>query len=210
MPVFATAPMVIQESLLFPYLSGAEFVQRFKEKKGKANPFADIPRSTEQVLHTRAYFGTPADEPTTVTLPAPRGATKVYENDIGEFGTRLLLYQHLERPARRRARRGRLGWRSLRGRARAPGDAASCGRLVWDSSLEAAEFSDASLARRRSRTGAPERSVAGGGATFTDKGRTITDPSAQHRRSRAGDLHRPPRRDGRRTSSIPPAITLGK
>jgi hypothetical protein len=34
MPVFATAPMVIQESLLFPYLSGAEFVRRVKEKKG--------------------------------------------------------------------------------------------------------------------------------------------------------------------------------
>jgi len=28
MPVFATAPMMIQESLLFPYLSGADFVQR--------------------------------------------------------------------------------------------------------------------------------------------------------------------------------------
>ena len=35
----------------FPYLSGAEFVQRVKEKKGKANLFTDIPRSTEQVLH---------------------------------------------------------------------------------------------------------------------------------------------------------------
>ena len=31
MPVFATAPMVIQESLLFPYLSGAEFVRRVEE-----------------------------------------------------------------------------------------------------------------------------------------------------------------------------------
>ena len=35
MPVFATAPMMIQESLLFPYLSGADFVQRFKEQKGQ-------------------------------------------------------------------------------------------------------------------------------------------------------------------------------
>ena len=58
MPVFATAPMVIQESLLFPYLSGADFVQRFKERKGKANPLTNLPRSTEQILHTTAYFGT--------------------------------------------------------------------------------------------------------------------------------------------------------
>ena len=108
MPVFATAPMVIQESLLFPYLSGADFVQRFKEKKGKANPLTNIPRSTEQILHTNAYFGTPPDEPSIVTLPAPRGATKVYENDIGEFGTRLFLYQHLK--DEQTAARAAAGW----------------------------------------------------------------------------------------------------
>jgi len=50
MPVFATAPMVIQESLLFPYLSGADFVQRFKERKGKANPLEHLPVSTEQKI----------------------------------------------------------------------------------------------------------------------------------------------------------------
>src|SRR5215212_245052 len=72
MPVFATAPMIIQESLLFPYLSGAEFVRRVKEKRGNANPFQDIPRSTEQILHPSLFLGTPPDEPTSVVLPAPR------------------------------------------------------------------------------------------------------------------------------------------
>ena len=70
MPVFATAPMVIQESLLFPYLSGAEFVRRVKEKRGSVDLFRDIPRSTEQILHPPLFLGAPPDEPTSVTLPA--------------------------------------------------------------------------------------------------------------------------------------------
>ena len=31
-PIFASAPMVIQETLLFPYLNGADFVRRFKAR----------------------------------------------------------------------------------------------------------------------------------------------------------------------------------
>ena len=74
------------------------FGQPRKAKKGNVNLFTDIPRSTEQVLHANtAFLGTP-DEPTTVTLPAPRGATKVYDNDMGEFGTRLFLYRFLHDP----------------------------------------------------------------------------------------------------------------
>ena len=59
MPVFAQAPMMIQESLLFPYLSGADFVQRFKASKGKVNPFSRVPSSTEQILHSDSYFAAP-------------------------------------------------------------------------------------------------------------------------------------------------------
>jgi len=173
MPVFATAPMVIQESLLFPYLSGADFVQRFKEKKGKANPLANVPRSTEQILHTDAYFGTPPDEPSVVTLPAPRGATRVYENDMGEFGARLFLYQHLKNE--QVAARSAVGW---------DGDRFvvvqnSAGRgivwaSVWDSSLQAATFLDAMIRATTKRTGMAERLEAAGGATIRPKGRTIT------------------------------------
>jgi hypothetical protein len=173
MPVFATAPMVIQESLLFPYLSGADFVQRFKEKRGTANPFANIPRSTEQILHTDAYFGTPPHEPSTVTLPTPRGATKVYENDLGEFGTRLFLYQHLKDETL--AARGAAGWNGDRYVVvQGPGGRGIVWASVWDTPLEAAEFSDAVTRATAKRTGAPERSVGAGGATFAWKGRTIS------------------------------------
>jgi hypothetical protein len=173
MPVFATAPMVIQESLLFPYLSGADFVQRFKERKGNANPLAAPPRSTEQILHTDAYFGPSPDEPSTVTLPAPRGATRVYENDLGEFGTRLFLYQHLKNETL--AARAAVGWDGDRYMVvQGAGGRGIVWALVWDSAVEAAAFSDALTRATAKRTGAAEHSLPGGGATFAAKGRTVS------------------------------------
>jgi hypothetical protein len=173
MPVFATAPMVIQESLLFPYLSGAEFVRRVKEKKGNTNLFTDIPRSTEQVMHPALFLGATPDEPTTVTLPAPRGATKVYENNMGEFGTRLALYRYLNDP--QAAARAAVGWDGDRFMVvDGSGGTGLIWALVWDSPMEAAEFSDLLSRAVRLRTGAPERSIPGGGATFASKGRTFS------------------------------------
>ncbi|MDB4883714.1 MAG: hypothetical protein JWL95_2480 [Gemmatimonadetes bacterium] len=173
MPVFATAPMVIQESLLFPYLSGAEFVHRMKDRKGNVNLFADIPRSTEQILHAASFSDGKVDEPTSVTLPAPRGATKMYENDMGEFGTRLFLYQFLKDPAA--AARAAAGWDGDKFMVvEGPSGKGIVWALVWDSALEAAEFSDALTRATARRTGAAERNVAGGGATFAAKGRTVS------------------------------------
>jgi hypothetical protein len=173
MPVFATAPMVIQESLLFPYLSGAEFVRRLKDKKGNVNPLVDIPLSTEQILHPAAFTDGKPDEPTRVTLPAPRGATQVYDNDMGEFGTRLFLYQFLKDPAA--AQRAAAGWDGDRFMVvEGAGGRGLVWALVWDSPLEAAEFSDALVRATARRTGAPERSVGEGGATLPYKGRTVS------------------------------------
>jgi hypothetical protein len=172
-PIFATAPMVIQESLLFPYLSGAEFVNRVKEKKGNVNLFTDVPRSTEQVMHPARFLSTPPDEPTTVNLPAPRGATKVYENDMGEFGTRLALYRWLKDPAM--SARAAEGWDGDRFMVvEGKGGTGLVWALVWDSAIDAAEFSDALSRVVRLRTAAPERSVPGGGAIFASNGRTIS------------------------------------
>src|SRR3712207_7180185 len=71
MPVFATAPTIIQEVLIFPYLSGAEFVRRFKERRPGESPLNHLPLSTEQVLETPAFFGPRPDVPTRVALPPP-------------------------------------------------------------------------------------------------------------------------------------------
>jgi hypothetical protein len=172
MPVFATAPMMVQESLLFPYLSGADYVQRFKERRGMASPLTDLPRSTEQVLHTPAFFGTTVDEPSVISLPAPRGATKTYENSLGEFGTRLFLYQHLR--DERDAARGGSGWDGDRYVVlQGAGGRGIVWASLWDTALEAAEFSDMVTRATAKRTGAGEASVAGG-ARFSTKGRTTT------------------------------------
>jgi len=172
MPVFATAPMVIQESLLFPYLSGAEFVRRVKEKRGNANPFLDLPRSTEQILHPPLFLGTPPDEPTPVVLPAPRGATNAYENDMGEFGTRLVVYDYLRDP--QIAQRAAAGWDGDRFMVVERGaDRGFVWALVWDSPVDAAEFTDAMVRATMRRTGAAERSV-GKGVSYTANGRTIS------------------------------------
>jgi hypothetical protein len=173
MPVMATAPMVIQESLLFPYLSGADFVQRFKEQRKGTSPLLAIPRSTEQVLHTGAYFASSPDEPSVVALPAPAGATKVYENDLGEFGVRLFLYQHLGDQAT--ASRAAAGWDGDRYMVLDRGGARGIvWASAWDTALEAAEFSDALIRATVRRTGSAERQLAGGGASFASKGRTTT------------------------------------
>ncbi len=172
MPVFATAPMVIQESLLFPYLTGADFVQRYKEKRPNGNLYSDIPRSTEQLLHTNAYFGATPDEPSEIELPAPRGATKVYENDLGEFGMRLFLFEQLK--DEQLAARATVGWDG--DRYVVVQGAAGQGIVwasVWDTSLDAAQFSDALIRATGKRTGMLERREAGGGASFSPKGRNV-------------------------------------
>ncbi len=173
MPVFATAPMVIQESLLFPYLSGADFVQRFKEKNANANPLTSIPRSTEQILHSAAYFSATPDEPSVLTLPPPRGVTKMYENDLGEFGIRLLIYQHVK--DEKLAARAAAGWDGDRYVVvQSNGGRGIVWVSVWDTTLEAAEFSDALIRTTSKRTGMAERSEPGGGASFHPERRTVS------------------------------------
>jgi hypothetical protein len=92
-PVFASAPMVIQEALLFPYVNGADFVRRYKERHPSRVSFDSLPVSTEQIMHDEAYFGPNKDMPITVGLPPLNN--KIYENNLGEFGVRLFLYHHL-------------------------------------------------------------------------------------------------------------------
>ena len=94
MPIFARAPTVIQETLIFPYLSGAEFVRNFKERNPGKSIYSDMPVSTEQILHPTAFFGK-RDMPTAVTLPPLVGAATTYSNTLGEFETRLFLFQSL-------------------------------------------------------------------------------------------------------------------
>ncbi|HEY7234823.1 MAG TPA: hypothetical protein VH539_11785 [Gemmatimonadaceae bacterium] len=170
-PVLNAAPMVIQEELLFPYINGFDFVARFKEREPGKLPFDDMPQSTEQVMHDRAYFGTPRDAPLRVTLPKVPGA--IYENTLGEFDTRLFLYEHLQ--DQEAASRAAIGW----GGDRYVVVSTSAGNGIawvtaWDSAIDAAEFVDAlgQAIQKRYRGAAPTIG-ARGVRTYSGHGRTV-------------------------------------
>src|SRR6476469_6644819 len=140
MPIFAAAPVVIQETLIFPYLSGAEFVRNYKDRKPGSSIYKDMPVSTEQILHPAAFFAA-KDAPTKITLGKLSNATESYQNNLGEFETRLFLFQHLK--DQNDAVRGATGWDGDRyaviNTPRGPG---IVWLTVWDSQIEAGEFFD--------------------------------------------------------------------
>jgi hypothetical protein len=159
MPIFARSPTVIQETLIFPYLSGAEFVRNFKDRNPGKSVYDDMPVSTEQILHPTAFFGK-RDAPTTVTLPPVTGATQTYQNTLGEFETRLFLFQHLK--DQNNAVQGAAGWDGDRyvlfDTPRGQGIAWV---TVWDSQADASEFFDLLGKVVAKRYGAASDSTAG-------------------------------------------------
>ena len=179
-PVFAAAPLVVQEMLLFPYLSGAEFVRAFRAKNATGTPYSAMPTSTEQILHPALYNGE-RDEPVAVTLPTLPGATVLHENTVGEFTTRLFLYEHLREV--KGATSGAAGW---------DGDRFSLVRTsrgegliwvsAWDTQVDAADFYtmlDGTIDRRYGPSVArdyPGLAAARGmtsGRSYTVKGRSV-------------------------------------
>jgi hypothetical protein len=136
-PIFASAPMVIQETLLFPYINGADFVRRFKEHVRNRLPLDSLPTTTEQVMHDAAYFTAHRDLPSEITLPPIAGT--VDTNDFGEFGTRLYLFQHTK--DREQSIRASNGWDGDRyALVKTAGGHALVWVTVWDTPLDAAEF----------------------------------------------------------------------
>lgn len=88
MPVFAAAPLVVREGLIFPYLAGADFVRWFSDRFRDTVPFGPrLPESTEQILHPDRYLV--GDRP--VELRYPALGELVYEDNLGAFETRTWL-----------------------------------------------------------------------------------------------------------------------
>jgi hypothetical protein len=102
----AKAPIVIRDSLLFPYLAGTSFSQQFlKAHTGWADLhllFEHPPVSTQQIIHPDFYLK--GVGPAKVTLPKLKGIVPadwkpLEENVMGEFGVEEILKQFLD-PAR--------------------------------------------------------------------------------------------------------------
>ncbi len=131
-PELARAPAVFRESLLFPYLEGAGFVQSlWREEDARVAPFGDLlPASTEQILDPGKLLDDPPDRPLELELAFPDGQNPDYSNSLGRLELSIFLEEHLG-PGAREAAQGwggdRFGyWRE------GPSGEALAWVLVWD------------------------------------------------------------------------------
>jgi hypothetical protein len=165
-PVFRSAPRLIRETLLFPYIGGAAFVQALWNA---ANPDGQnpatahfpapidslFPESTEQVMYPEQHFIARRDLPTDVDLATGPAEWKViHEDNLGELETSILLQEHLGTGADSAAR----GWagdqyRLIMG---PDGHSALIWYSLWDDDAAADRFANAYqqvLQRRPQRRG---------------------------------------------------------
>jgi hypothetical protein len=109
MKEFAGAPMWLRESLVFPYLAGADFVKWFDTTHPGQEPYgAAMPVSTEQILHPARYAA--GDRPVELAFTGPPAGTVRYQDDLGEFESGLLLSQLLADTVELRAAAEAVGW----------------------------------------------------------------------------------------------------
>ena len=109
MKEFVGAPLWLRETLVFPYLAGADFVRWYQAKYPAQHPFdRAMPLSTEQILHVDRYAM--GDLPVTETFNTPARDTVRYEDGLGELEIRLLFQQYLRDMTGERATPLAQGW----------------------------------------------------------------------------------------------------
>lgn len=137
MPVFAKAPLVVRESLIFPYLAGAEFMHWWKTSPLRDTvPYGPrMPESTEQILFPDRYLR--GDAPVPLTLPP--GPEVIYEDALGESEIRVLMARLTG--AREVRVGGPIGWGGDRYRVfGTPSGPALIWYVVWDDTRSAERF----------------------------------------------------------------------
>jgi hypothetical protein len=165
-PVFRSAPRILRETLLFPYVAGAGFVQKLWARPletGLGDPYPAplaerLPQSTEQVLHPDSRFLVRRDEPTELAFETRAGVDVIRENSLGELETSVWLTEHLGSDAARAAQ----GWDGDRYRLVETGLDARRALIwysVWDTEASANNFADAArrVAQKRGRPFRVER-----------------------------------------------------
>ena len=134
------APVILSESMIFPYLRGMVFVARLTNDGGwdaVDEAYKNPPLSTEQILHPEKYKTKP-DPPTAVDLgkldPGP-GWKELGRNVVGEMQLAVLLRRH-------GGKKAAAGWDGDR-YAVFEGESGRLGLVwfsTWDSDDEAREF----------------------------------------------------------------------
>jgi hypothetical protein len=105
-PVFRRAPLVIRETLLFPYVGGAGFVHALWSSLQPRDRYPApidslLPQTTAQVMQPHERFIGGRTEPVPVRVaPPPTGWTELRRNDLGQLETAIFLAHHLGSGAR--------------------------------------------------------------------------------------------------------------
>lgn len=143
----ADTPAILAAELLFPYQTGAEFVQAVYEDGGWDAVdaiFDDLPVSTEQIIHPDKYFARELPIPVTLTdASAQLGTAWALASDgkLGEFYLRQYLAQGLDAATVETAATGWGGdWYQVYS---AGEQVALLLQVTWDSADDAAEMADA-------------------------------------------------------------------
>jgi hypothetical protein len=137
MPVFAKAPLVVRESLIFPYLAGAEFLHWWKTSPLRDTvPYGPrMPVSTEEILFPDRYLR--GDTPVVLTLPP--SSEVIHEDVLGESEMRVLTARLSG--SREVRTSGPMGWGGDRYRVfPTPAGPALVWYVVWDDDRSAERF----------------------------------------------------------------------
>jgi hypothetical protein len=137
MPLFANAPLVIREELLFPYLAGADFMMWWSQSaRNDTLPYGPLmPRSSEQILQPERYAA--GDEPMALRFVGQDDA--LFENTLGDLTIRILAAQLAGAPEI--ATKLTLGWRGDRFRVYdTPSGPALIWVIAWDDETAADRF----------------------------------------------------------------------
>ncbi|MDQ7779198.1 MAG: hypothetical protein RDV41_05760 [Planctomycetota bacterium] len=106
--LMSKAPAFIRESLLFPYIKGLIWFIGLKKHGGWEavnKAYADLPASTEQILHPKKYYGEERDNPTILTTPkldelVGTDWKELDDNVVGQFALDIVMHEFFETSAR--------------------------------------------------------------------------------------------------------------
>lgn len=152
-----SAPAVVRESLLFPYIYGTRFVfylLRHGSWNRVSEAYQSLPDSTEQILHPDRFLA--RDEPVKITLPPlertlGHGWRRRLVEVNGEFGYFLILSPYLESELAEEAAAGWDGDQLVLYEEVRNGRLLLAHRSLWDSVAEAQEFARAYVQRLERR-----------------------------------------------------------
>lgn len=153
---FQSAPAFIQESLIFPYQQGSQFVSYFQDQAPELSAiqglYDRLPQSTEHILHPALYVRNEQPKPVQFNFKRLFPQAEVLSHSVwGELGYRQYLQQHLDW---KEAKAAASGWAGDRyGILDTPQGPSFVFASLWDNAAEATEFRKAYYKTLTLRTG---------------------------------------------------------